>query len=280
MEQVLTDFSETTQSVLRIRYGLDDGITRSYEEARKKLRSSFKLDLVFSTEMKAKRQLRHPSKSILRGYRSTAENSLGRRIFNAVFIKDLPIDNSPLEPEPQEELINNLLPEIPLTPAQLTALREVKLEELKLSSRPYNRLVFEGVKTVADILKLSREELSRIRAFGIVSAHDLGLALQQVLESEFPEENYSEGYVAKLLQSAFEKQPKLSPVEKRLERDKAELQRIRSLVHLAIEQGLGSSEEIQDWIKKDQGDEALFGIRSDSWKMTALIEYILNHPEE
>lgn len=93
--------------------------------------------------------------------------------------------------------VNNLIPEIPLPVEQLSQLAEQHIGELNLSVRARNALTRRRIRTVGELLKLTKYDLTNIPGLGKKGFIDVGWGIQNLLA--LPEEQYPEDFVAKLL---------------------------------------------------------------------------------
>lgn len=317
-QQLLDSLTIRGAYVLTLRFGINDGIIHPLKEIGKELNVGE--ERVRQIEKENLLKLRHPSRSKeARQYLSLPTDSFGREIFSAVFGKDLPqldipvrelffsdsvkselrdlfpdrinagdlakIDlekhalsplaqaeikemlevskiaaASPTEVEifvPDEKSLNKLLSKFSISEEQLNLIAKLPIEKLNLNTLSHNTLKRYRVKTIGDLLLTPFEDLLAIRMIGSVSASHIKEKLLAFINPLFQ----SESVDFTLLK--YRESPESV---------------LRRVIDRIINQGHTSPKEIQDFLIGQKQD--VFGIAPTDWKVTAMIEYILNHPEE
>lgn len=84
--------------------------------------------------------------------------------------------------EPAKPFVNNLLPEANLTEEQLTRISGLQISQLDLSIRVFNLLKKAGFQNFRDLFKCTPEEYRYIRNFGPLSALELGVKIEELLD--------------------------------------------------------------------------------------------------
>lgn len=97
-KQVDTLTQERLKILIRLSYGLEDGISRKHEQCGTGFSPAISKARVGQLERKALKMLRQPTRyPYLKGYRSLPVASFGRIVFGAVFEKDLPVLETELD---------------------------------------------------------------------------------------------------------------------------------------------------------------------------------------
>lgn len=162
-EQVAT-LPEREQTVLGLRFGLDDGITRTLEEigSPKYMKPRVRRQMILAIKDKALRRLQFPfRRKDLIGYFSLPEESLGREFLGAAFMKDLPkfsyvsVRSLDLSNATKKEMAN-------ISIDSLGDLVKTHLRDITLSQKARGELGNE-LKKVADKYYRQQEEEERWR---------------------------------------------------------------------------------------------------------------------
>ena len=196
VEEAVASLTFRESRVITRRFGLEDGTTQTLEVVGKEFRLT--AEMIRQIEAKALRRLRHQSRSTpLKNYDLPKPLPQPETVFVA-----------PGEEQLQESPVNNLLPEIPLTPEALAKVCNIPIEYLGLYVTTQNAIIRAVEKkrnvwhretevTVGDLLQFSKVEFWDIWNLGEKGIRDVGEELQALLN--LPPEEYPQGFVSELL---------------------------------------------------------------------------------
>lgn len=179
-DSVLETLTEREQGVLRSRYGLDDGVRKSLEDVGKDYMVTG--ERIRQIEEKALRKLRHPARSrrlkIALYDKSSGTDKRNTLVdygkhFETILKEEMACYGQG-EVEIEEMLFSNLLLAISSNGiAEDADIIGKPIEELKLSVRSFNCLKRAGVSTVGDMIKLSYDDLLKVRNLGRKSLEEV-----------------------------------------------------------------------------------------------------------
>jgi transcriptional regulator with XRE-family HTH domain len=190
--EILEDLlKERERDVIFLRFGLTDGIIRTYEEIGKKYRVT--RERIRQIEAKALRKLRHPPRfkkfKIIAGL--ATDSDIDKYLAEQKEAQEREKWYRDLYPVIEEEIISRIPQD---TELQKRILREKdrsklfieqelldrSIEDLELSVKAYNCLRSAGIDTIGEAMKKTDEELLIIKNFGRKSLREVKEALYQL----------------------------------------------------------------------------------------------------
>lgn len=258
VNQALGLLSGREQKVLELRFGLVDGITRTFKEIgeHRELSASGEDALsgahIRNIGNRSLRRLRHPAIG-LREYFPLPTDSLGRTLFGAELAKDLPVWSIKLgDIAWPEEARGNL---------QFFRHSDSSLREaLGWSVSGYN------------LSKTARDVIERVARKAIAEGEE-AIRNPQITAGVVPIENEEE--------EVYYSGPEFDFEDDEIHEDDpwaGEKLYLRELIKAAQEAGAGNIEEIHRYISRIK--RHIFGVGSDHWLVKAATEYLLVHPEK
>lgn len=192
IDMALETLSEKEQSIIRQRFGLDDGIKKTTEEIAANL--VITEDRVLQIEAHALRKFRHPSRS--RGikfclYNRDDQSMLKERpvdygcLFEKILINELNYYNNTEYVNKKELLFGELISIKPFEKGK-KLVSNLPIELLGLSIRSFNCLKRAGKETVGQLLEMSPDDFLNIRNLGKKGTEEV---LAIIKEFNDPENN-------------------------------------------------------------------------------------------
>jgi len=160
--EALRTLTKREGDVISLRFGLLDGIIRSYKEIGKKYGVTG--GRIRQIEAKAIRKLRHPARS-------------KKFKIIACLATDTDVDKYLAEQKEAKEREKQYRELYPVIHEEIL---DRSIEDLELSYRPYNCLKSAGIDTVGEAMKKTDKELLRIKNFGRTSLREVREVLHKL----------------------------------------------------------------------------------------------------
>jgi hypothetical protein len=208
LDKVISTLPDRHRKIIRIRYGLDDGILRTIDEVGNILNVS--PERVRQIEMSAFRRLKNPGR--FKFIRIVINGSTVDQMIFDQYDKIKELENTIELLRKRIKLIEQLIADVTLQLNNI-ALIDEPLETLNLSTRAYNCLCRANIKTIGDLIAMDSEKLFYIRNLGIKAYHEVAELANKVYGTSFAT---SDEDIEKMI-SDHQKQREMAKEEKKNE---------------------------------------------------------------